>query len=217
MTPASVTLDQIMAWGPCYTRDKVHELMQGREHVTAIDILDTSIPRGDKLWAICHPELLPVPMLITWARQAAAHAIANLQSTYPDLSPERRRLITLAADLQITTQDIALTLERMIDAWVSMSTLITELNQTLDDMSANWDTTGTAEYRWVERHFWLATLILNYVKIVLASNVHTYESLAFTLDELLRTSARMLTPDLVLSKPEREAQLVLLRTIVANS
>ena len=55
-----ITLDGIMALHPCadYPRDRVAQLMAGRESVTARDVLGASIPAEDKLWLVLREEIL---------------------------------------------------------------------------------------------------------------------------------------------------------------
>jgi len=54
----TVTVDQVMAWTPCYTRERVEALFAGRECLTALEIADLDIPAEDRVWALCHRELL---------------------------------------------------------------------------------------------------------------------------------------------------------------
>lgn len=48
------TVDDIMAFRPCdnYTRDRVEELWDGREALTAEEIAELDIPIMDRLWAM---------------------------------------------------------------------------------------------------------------------------------------------------------------------
>ena len=70
-----VTLDQVMAWHPCYDREKVETLFAGRETLTANDILDLPIPAKDKLWAVLREEVIPAPILHEFACRCVEQAL----------------------------------------------------------------------------------------------------------------------------------------------
>ena len=83
----AVTVDQIMAWGPCddYPRERVEELFAGRESLSAMEILELDIPCEDILWAALCEELVPAETLAAWdaawdaawaAARAAAYTVA---------------------------------------------------------------------------------------------------------------------------------------------
>lgn len=59
----SVTLDDVLSWGPCYEEDEIRDLAAGRERMTAPEILDLPIPAEDRLWCVLRPELIPEPLL----------------------------------------------------------------------------------------------------------------------------------------------------------
>jgi hypothetical protein len=56
----SVTIDQVLAWEPCYAHEEIVALFAGREQMTALEILDLDIPTRDRIWAVLHPELIDV-------------------------------------------------------------------------------------------------------------------------------------------------------------
>ena len=61
----TVTVDQVMAWGPCddYTHERVEELFAGREALSAMDITELDIPAKDIIWALLREELVPADTL----------------------------------------------------------------------------------------------------------------------------------------------------------
>ena len=51
----ALTVDQIMAFGPChdYPRERVAALWAGRDSLTAAEIAALEIPDTDRVWALC--------------------------------------------------------------------------------------------------------------------------------------------------------------------
>jgi len=68
MSNQGVTVEQVVAWGPCglrgedndqnYTRARIERLFAGREVLTARDIANLEISHEDALWALFHNEFL---------------------------------------------------------------------------------------------------------------------------------------------------------------
>jgi hypothetical protein len=56
----TATIQDLIGWKPCsgYSEARIHELANGRESFTALDVLDLDIPWLDKLWAVLRPELI---------------------------------------------------------------------------------------------------------------------------------------------------------------
>jgi hypothetical protein len=54
----SVTIDQVLAWDPCYSLEQIEDLFGGREQITALDVLAMDIPATDRIWAVLHPGLI---------------------------------------------------------------------------------------------------------------------------------------------------------------
>ena len=73
-----ISIDTVISWGPCYTRDKILKISDGREHMTALEICDLNwVSTGDKLWLLLRPEIIPDTQLhilaCHWAEQALLH------------------------------------------------------------------------------------------------------------------------------------------------
>ena len=70
----TVTVDQVMAWGPCddYTHERVEELFAGREALSAMDITELDIPAKDIIWALLREELVPANTLHKFRYRNAA-------------------------------------------------------------------------------------------------------------------------------------------------
>ena len=66
------TLETVMAWGPCYEREKIAEWFAGRDSLTVADCLALSISDEDKLWCLLHPEVIPEAQIHKLARARAA-------------------------------------------------------------------------------------------------------------------------------------------------
>ena len=81
----AVTINQVLAWGPRdgYTRERLLELADGRESMTALDILDLDIPEGERIWAVCHAELIPEPWLHELACRFVESALPAWERAYP--------------------------------------------------------------------------------------------------------------------------------------
>lgn len=62
----AVTLETVESWGPCtaFPHDRLVELFDGRETVTAGDVLAMSIDDDQKLWCILRPELIDDAVLV---------------------------------------------------------------------------------------------------------------------------------------------------------
>ena len=70
-----VTIDQVLAWSPCYRRKKIESLFAGRESLTAADILSLPISVNDRLWAVLREELIPAAILHEFACRCAEQAM----------------------------------------------------------------------------------------------------------------------------------------------
>ena len=71
------TLETVMAWGPCYTREKIAEWFAGRDSLTVADCLALPISDEDKLWCLLHPEVIPESRLHELACQYAERALVR--------------------------------------------------------------------------------------------------------------------------------------------
>lgn len=74
----TVDIDQVMAWVPCrdYPLDRIEQLFDGRQALTAQNIADLPIPDSDKLWALLRPEFLSVRSLVSLTCDFAEQALA---------------------------------------------------------------------------------------------------------------------------------------------
>jgi hypothetical protein len=72
-----VTIEDVMRWGPCarYTEERLLKLANGREALSALEILDLNIPSEDKLWAVLREDLLPASLLHEFACMCAETAL----------------------------------------------------------------------------------------------------------------------------------------------
>ena len=68
------TPETVMAWGPCYKREKIAEWFAGRDSLTVADCLALSISDEDKLWCLLHPEVIPEKQIHKLALAAAKSA-----------------------------------------------------------------------------------------------------------------------------------------------
>ena len=47
----SYTIEEMMQFDPCYSREQVADLWAGRERLSLLEILDLPIPAKDRIWA----------------------------------------------------------------------------------------------------------------------------------------------------------------------
>ena len=87
----SITLDQVMAWHPCYSREKIESLFGGRESLTVAEILELPIPASDRLWAVLRLSLIPGPILQEFACRCAEQALEDAGD------PDPRSVAAIAA------------------------------------------------------------------------------------------------------------------------
>jgi hypothetical protein len=72
-----VTINDVLSWRPCkrYSKERLLKLANGRESMSALEILELDIPADDKLWAVLRKELLPAHILHEFACICAEHAL----------------------------------------------------------------------------------------------------------------------------------------------
>lgn len=90
----SLTLNDIMALGPCedYPRERVAELMAGRESVSLLDVLDTPIPLDDRVWLIT--EALPESAARLLSCEYAESVLHIFERDHPDDKRPREAIET---------------------------------------------------------------------------------------------------------------------------
>jgi hypothetical protein len=105
-----VTIDQVMAWRPCnlYTRERVTELFNGGDMLTAWDISVLDIPIADRIWALLHREFFTDSDLRLIACAFAERVIHIYERKYPgDYRPrEAIRVARLLAVGRATLKDL---------------------------------------------------------------------------------------------------------------
>jgi hypothetical protein len=75
----TLTVAEIMALGPCeaYPESRVLELWQGKDSLTALEILSLDIPPEDRLWVLTRNGVLPDSTLRQFANMTADRAVRN--------------------------------------------------------------------------------------------------------------------------------------------
>jgi len=122
----SITVDQVMAWKPCgcdgvhdgknYTRQRVSELFNGRDALTAQDIASLPIPTSDKLWVFHHPFWLPQHQFSMIACDYAEHVLCFFEKQYPDDHRLRAGIEALASVAGRRGSGDALQFDQLADA-----------------------------------------------------------------------------------------------------
>jgi hypothetical protein len=105
-----VTVDEVMAWRPCnlYTRERVTELFNDGDMLTAWDISVLDIPIADRIWALLHREFFTDSDLRLIACAFAERVIHIYERKYPgDYRPrEVIRVARLFAVGRATLKDL---------------------------------------------------------------------------------------------------------------
>ena len=98
------TIDEVLSWDVCYTREQLEGLYAGRETLTARDIFDLPIPDEDKLYALLRPKVIPKRELHLLACDFAER-VAHL--TRDPRSAEATRVKRLWLDGKATDEELA--------------------------------------------------------------------------------------------------------------
>jgi hypothetical protein len=105
-----VTVSEVMAWGPCelYTRERVTELFNGGDMLTAWDISVLDIPIEDRIWALLHEEFFSNSDLRMMSCAFAERVLGIYERKYPgDYRPrEAIRVSRLFAMGDATLEDL---------------------------------------------------------------------------------------------------------------
>ena len=77
MTLPKVTVNDVLSWGPCHSKQAVHELAAPLgERFDALSVLRAShITAADRLWAVLREEMIPAPILHEFACRTAEWAL----------------------------------------------------------------------------------------------------------------------------------------------
>jgi hypothetical protein len=131
----TVTMDQVLSWEPCYSREQIGTLFAGRERITALDVLSMDIPVEDHLWAVLREELISPRTLRLFAVWCARQALALIDN------PDPRSIMACGVAERYTNGEA--TAEELAAARVAM---VTMANAAQDAARAvEWDTWGVAE------------------------------------------------------------------------
>ncbi len=80
----TVTVEEVISWGPCYPEEKVREMARGHDSFSPCDILRAEhIKAADRLWVALHRGVLPDPMLFAFACSVAEHVLPIYEDEYP--------------------------------------------------------------------------------------------------------------------------------------
>jgi len=71
------TVDDIMAYGPCYTRERVEKLFSGRESMTIREICAVDTPAKDRVWFLTRSDALDSDLWAQWTTIIVTRAITN--------------------------------------------------------------------------------------------------------------------------------------------
>ena len=76
------TVDEMMDYDPCYTRERVARLWGNRKKCGARQFIDMPIPSEDKIWALSLPNVLTPEQNQAWKDVFVARAVTEYALTY---------------------------------------------------------------------------------------------------------------------------------------
>ena len=85
----TITYAEFLEFEPCYLEDPdkkvlMDSIAQRQERWSALDVLDLSeIPAKDRIWAVCHEELIDAPILHEFACRCAERALSRIDDPDP--------------------------------------------------------------------------------------------------------------------------------------
>jgi hypothetical protein len=124
-----ITFEQVMAWKPCYSQERIEELFAGREVLTLEDIFNLDISVEHKLWVLLREELIPAPVLHEFACRVAEQALKWISD------PDPRSVAAIAAKRAWLRGEI--TDEQLREARVSAIILSWPADESLAMFAAN--------------------------------------------------------------------------------
>ena len=82
----TITIDEVMALNPCYTRERIEVLTNGKTEMPVLEICDLDVPVKDVLWVLSRLRILSDNMLHSLACDFAEHVLQNevIQGRNPD-------------------------------------------------------------------------------------------------------------------------------------
>ena len=88
----TVTIEQFMAFEPCYAEEQVRELAGDKTEWTALEVLRLEqVPVNDRLWAVSREEFIPAEILHEFACRCAKKALTLVDN------PDQRSIDAIAA------------------------------------------------------------------------------------------------------------------------
>jgi hypothetical protein len=81
---SELTIEQLMRWNPCYDRDRILEIANGKTEMTAIEIANLDIPVEDRLWVLLRPHFFSESDLRMIVAAFAEQSLKYFERYYPD-------------------------------------------------------------------------------------------------------------------------------------
>ena len=80
----TVTIDQFISFGPCYSHEKIRKIAGDKQEWTALDVLALDqVPAKDRLWAVLREDFIDAPVLHEFACLCAEQALALIDNPDP--------------------------------------------------------------------------------------------------------------------------------------
>ena len=73
----TLTIDDVMAYEPCYPREQVADLFAGRESVTIREICAVDIPHSHRIWLLTRNGVLDPDLRMRWITVIVTRAVTN--------------------------------------------------------------------------------------------------------------------------------------------
>ena len=105
-----ITVDDVMAMGPCYERERIEEMFQGRDSVTPLDIARAEhVSVKDRLWVLLREKFIPANELHELACRFAESVLPIYETLYPGDDRPRQAIETKRAWLRghATNEELA--------------------------------------------------------------------------------------------------------------
>ena len=136
----TVTIEQFMAFEPCYAEEQVRELAGDKTEWTALEVLRLEqVPVNDRLWAVLREEFIPAEILHEFACRCAEKALTLVDN------PDQRSIDAIAAKRAWLRKEIT---DEQLDAARSAANAA---DAAWSAANAAWSAANAADAAWSEQ------------------------------------------------------------------
>jgi len=94
-TKKRFTLDGVMSWIPCLSREEVGAYFGGRKYMTVATLMETDLSTENKLWCLLRPEVIPEKTLHTLSCDFADRALLREREAGREPDPRSWRAVAV--------------------------------------------------------------------------------------------------------------------------